>query len=144
MAAKLPEYAKWVKDINPKEVQRDFNALLKELSQKQSFEDVKHLKKIILFARISAVIGLLTMPINPSYIFPAIFISFATFIRWTCIGHHVCHGGYNKVVPKGSKFDRFQFAVGSVWRRLVCKISTTALHIIYYLTHKNTHAIYPL
>ena len=125
MADKLPDYAKWVKDIDPKEVQHDFNALLKELTQKQSNDDVKHLKKIIFFSQVSAVVGLLTMPISPSYIFPAIFISFATFIRWTCIGHHVCHGGYNNVVPKGSNFDRFQFALGSVWRRLVCKIFTT-------------------
>ena len=118
MSSELPPYAKWVEKINPIDVQNDFNSLLKELTKNQSEQDVQHLKRIIFFARLSAIVGLATMPMNPMYVFPAIMISFATFVRWTCIGHHVCHGGYNNVVSKNSQFDRFQFALGSIWKRL--------------------------
>ena len=92
MSSELPPYAKWVEKINPIDVQNDFNSLLKELTKNQSEQDVQHLKRIIFFARLSAIVGLATMPMNPMYVFPAIMISFATFVRWTCIGHHVCHG----------------------------------------------------
>ena len=114
----LPKHAQWVKSLDITAVQSDFNALLKDLTRQQSVEDVKHLEKIIFWAQCSAILGLAALPLKPTYVFPSILIAFATFVRWTCVGHHVCHGGYNGVVQKGSRFDRFQFAVGSIWRRL--------------------------
>ena len=85
MSKQLPSHAKWVEKINPVDVQNDFNALLKELTTNQSEDDVKHLQKIIFSAQVSAIVGLLTMPLNPSYLFPAIFISFATTMNITIV-----------------------------------------------------------
>jgi len=37
-------------------------------------------------------------------------------MRWTMIGHHVCHGGYNAQVGIGDRFHRSTFARGPVAR----------------------------
>ena len=50
--------------------------------------------------------------INPVSIF---LMSVGTMSRWTIIGHHVCHGGFDKCSE--GKINRFKFAVGSVYRR---------------------------
>lgn len=114
----LKKCDEWIRHVNVLELERDFQALEKELSKAQGPDDVAHLHKIILWSQICSVLGLATMALPPSYLFPAVLLATATFIRWTCIGHHVCHGGYNNCVPKGSRFDRFKFAVGNVFRRL--------------------------
>ena len=45
----------------------------------------------------------------------------ATCTRWTMIGHHICHGGYNRQddrrVGGSGRFTSAGFAVGSAWRR---------------------------
>ena len=109
---------KWVEKVDVLAVEKDFNALRRELERQQGSEDVAHLNKILWWSRILNLLGLGFMILPPSYIFPALFLSTAIFIRWGCIEHHVCHGGYNNLVPKGSRFNRFQFAMGSVFRRL--------------------------
>ena len=113
---KLPKHAQWIKSLDITAVQNDFNALLKDLTRQQSVDDLKHLEKIIFWAQCSAIIGLATLPLKPTYVFPSILIAFATFVRWTCIGHHVCHGGYDKA-DTGGRYNRFRFGVGSVYRR---------------------------
>jgi len=44
-----------------------------------------------------------------------------TCTRWTMVGHHICHGGYNRQddVKQGGtgRFTSTGFALGSVWRR---------------------------
>ena len=42
-------------------------------------------------------------------------MSVGTMSRWTIIGHHVCHGGFDKCSE--GKISRFKFGVGSVYRR---------------------------
>ena len=42
-------------------------------------------------------------------------MSIGTMSRWTIIGHHVCHGGFDKCSE--GKYNRFKFGVGSVVRR---------------------------
>lgn len=54
------------------------------------------------------------MMINPISIF---LLSLGTVTRWTIIGHHICHGGFDKCSE--GKFNRFKFGVGSVYRRAV-------------------------
>ena len=43
-------------------------------------------------------------------------MSCGTMSRWTIIGHHVCHGGFDKV-DTTKRYNRFTFAVGSVTKR---------------------------
>ena len=109
---------KWVEKVDVLEVEKDFNNLRRELERQQGSKDVAHLNKIILWSQILNVLGLGFMILSPSYIFPSLLLSTAIFIRWGCIAHHVCHGGYNNVVLKDSRFNRFKFAIGSVFRRL--------------------------
>ena len=109
---------KWVEKVDVLAVKKDFNALRRELERQQGSEDVTHLNKILWWSQILNLLGLGFMILSPSYIFPSLLLSTAIFIRWGCITHHVCHGGYNNVVLKDSRFNRFQFAVGSVFRRL--------------------------
>jgi len=75
-----------------------------------------HLAKIIRWTRTCSVIGALTSCycINPFSIY---LISIGIMTRWAIIGHHVCHGGFDKC-SKG-EYSRFKFGVGSTWRRCV-------------------------
>ena len=118
MVSGLKPCDRWIGNVDVLALEKDFSALGRELAKQQGPADVAHLNKIILWSQLLSVAGLLSMALSPSYVFPALLLSTATFIRWTCIGHHVCHGGYNNCVPKGSRFDRFKFAVGSAFRRL--------------------------
>ena len=52
--------------------------------------------------------------VNPLSIY---LISIGTMTRWTIVGHHVCHGGFDKCSE--GKYNRFKFGVGSTWRRCV-------------------------
>jgi len=52
--------------------------------------------------------------INPLSIY---LLSLGTMSRWTIIGHHVCHGGFDKC--SNGVYNRFKFGVGSLWRRVV-------------------------
>merc|ERR1719174_844091 len=35
------------------------------------------------------------------------------------IAHHTCHGGYDNCHPVKSRWNRFKFAVGSLWNRII-------------------------
>merc|ERR1719359_313229 len=52
---------------------------------------------------------------------PVLGLSTWTCTRWTMIGHHICHGGYNRQddpkVGGTGRFTTYGFAVGSVFRR---------------------------
>jgi hypothetical protein len=60
-----------------------------------------------------ATAGFATFPFNP---ISALCISTAICMRWTMIGHHVCHGGYNAQVGIDNRFHRATFARGPVRR----------------------------
>ena len=44
-------------------------------------------------------------------------LSLGIMTRWAIIGHHICHGGFDKC-SKG-EYSRFKFGVGSIYRRCV-------------------------
>jgi len=92
----------------------DIDDLGKKLAAQQGPADLAHLEKIINWSRLCSWVGALTcwISINPISIF---LMSAGTMSRWTIVGHHVCHGGFDKC--SDGKYNRFKFAVGSVWRR---------------------------
>ena len=94
----------------------DVKELGKTLAEQQGPEDMAHLRKIIRWQRFCVWFGTLTCwyCINPISIY---LISLGCMARWTMIGHHVCHGGYDKC-SKG-EFNRFKFGVGSLYQRCV-------------------------
>ena len=111
------EQDKWLETCDLVGFKNEIEALGKELADNQGEADEQHLHKMMMWNRSLQLLGLLTLGTFPNP-FTVICLSLATFSRWTMIGHHVCHGGYDKV-DKTGRFHRFRFAVGSLYRRLV-------------------------
>jgi len=88
------------------------------LQKQQGQEDVDHLHKMMNWSNACALVGLFTMGYFKLNIISVVALSTWTLTRWVMIGHHVCHGGYDKCHPS-KRFNRFFFAVGSLWRRLI-------------------------
>lgn len=58
-----------------------------------------------------------TMWMGAPNLISIIFLSLWTHSSWTMMGHHACHGGYNRTDASG-RYSSRGFALGSVWRRL--------------------------
>jgi hypothetical protein len=106
----------WLTKFDFTSFSEEIRALGKKLEMEQGPADVTHLNKMITWSNSFAAIGLLTMgfAINPISV---VCLSLYTFSRWTMIAHHVCHGGYEKCHPNKSRWSRFKFGLGSLWRR---------------------------
>jgi len=85
---------------------------LKNLSK----QDYLHLRKLIFVNRFFLMVGFLTAWILPNP-FSMLCISIALHGQWTIVGHHVCHGGYDKVPGTPNRYRSDHFALG--WRRYV-------------------------
>jgi len=108
-----PEDA-WIGKLDHEAFKEDIRALGKELHAQQGPADLAHLNKIILWSRMSMVVGFATMwyCINPISIY---LLSLGCMTRWAIIAHHICHGGFDKCSE--GKYNRFKFGVGSLYRR---------------------------
>ena len=106
----------WISKVDHDAFKEDVKNLGKQLAEAQGTDDVAHLKKIMAWTRACSVVGMATCwyAINPISIY---LLSLGIMVRWTCIGHHVCHGGFDKC-SKG-EYSRFKFGVGSLYRRCV-------------------------
>ena len=114
-ATKLAPEDQWIEKLDIDAFRDEIKQLGKQLAKQQGEKDVAHLRKIVWWSRLSQWVGALTMwyCVNPVSIF---LLSLGCMTRWTCIGHHVCHGGYDKA-DTGGRYNRFRFGVGSVYRR---------------------------
>jgi fatty acid desaturase len=106
----------WVMKLDFEGFGREVNALGKQLLQEGGQDDVNHLNKVISWRNAAAMIGILTMWTVPNPI-TVLALSTWTFASWTMIGHHTCHGGYNRV--DAGKYNSRGFALGSVPRRIM-------------------------
>jgi len=117
-AAKVlaPEDA-WIEHLDHDALKAELGALGKEMAAEAGPEDLAHLHKIVWWSRLCSWVGFATCAwkINPITVF---LLSLGTLTRWTIIGHHVCHGGFDKC-DKSKRYNRFTFGVGSLWRRSV-------------------------
>ena len=79
-----------------------------------SSEKINHLEKIIFWSNILLLFAIFTIWI-PYNIFGIISLSLFIMARWTIVGHHVCHGGYDKcnMIQYNSKV----FGIGSLYRK---------------------------
>lgn len=110
-ATKLSKEDAWISEMDLDAFTVDVANLGKQLSKNQGPADVAHLSKIIWWSRLCQMVGLaLAWRVNPVSIF---LLSLGTMTRWTIVGHHVCHGGFDKI----SKYSRFTFGLGL--RRLI-------------------------
>ena len=110
-------YNAWIKTFDHLSFTNDVKELGLRLNAEQGPADVQHLNKIILWSNLFCAVGLLTMGFGVNAL-TVICLSTWTFSRWTMIGHHVCHGGYDRVHPDKTRFNRFKFGLGSVWARV--------------------------
>ena len=114
----LSKEDEWIDKMDLKAFREDIKELGKRLSDEQGPDDVRHLHKMIMWSNMFTFAGVLTMALPAYYILPAFLLSVGTTTRWTMIAHHTCHGGYDNC-EKSGRFNRFKFAVGSVWRRFL-------------------------
>ena len=111
----------WRKKVDLKAWGAEIRAVEKKYRDAESEEDVKHMKKMLSWTYVLYAIGLATAGIATALPFgvnpiSALCLSTAICMRWTMIGHHVCHGGYNKLVGIGNRWHRSTFARGPVAR----------------------------
>ena len=88
----------------------ELTSLAKMMREREDTGDMDHLLAIVNWTNFIGLIGLATFWYRVSII-PIFCISTYTFVRSFAIGHHTCHGGYDKV-GKGTKYNRFIFALG--------------------------------
>merc|ERR1719440_760916 len=113
----------WAKNLDYKAFRDEVHSLGQRLADGQGQADVKHLKKMIRWSNACGLIGMATMWMGgPARWLSILGLSTWTCTRWTMIGHHICHGGYNRQDnPKlggSGRFTTYGFAVGSVFRRV--------------------------
>lgn len=106
----------WVKKLDFEGFGREVTALGKQLLQDSGDEDVNHLNKVIAWRNAAAVVGIMTMWMTPNPI-TILALSTWTYSSWAMIGHHTCHGGYNRV--DAGKFNSRGFAIGTVTKRVM-------------------------
>ena len=106
-------------------------------TQSQGPDDVAHLDKVIMMSNMCCLVGVLTMGSSVNLL-SVICLSTWTFSRWTMIAHHTCHGGYDKCHPNKSRWNRYRFALGSLWNRL-CDWFDWMMPEAWNAEHNNRH-----
>jgi len=135
--SKLKQCDEWVAKFDVTAFAAEIRELGNRLEKGQGKADVQHLKKMVMWCNICALVGLATMGwgVNPISI---IGLSTWTFSRWTMIAHHTCHGGYDKCHPDKGRWHRFKFAIGSFWRR-ICDWFDWMMPEAWNVEHNNRH-----
>jgi len=116
------ETGKWRENLDLKawgnEVRQVQQEVLAESADMSGEKDMNHMLKIRTWANVSYAAGIVLSGIiglpNP---IAALLVSTGVVARWTMIGHHVCHGGYNAYQTDdqgkvSGKFHRRRFARG--------------------------------
>ena len=121
------ETGKWRENFDLAAWGAEIRELEKELKQDIDQDDVNHLNKILTWANLFYFGGLAVMFATPFFTsafnviggvnpIAAFMMSTAICARWTMVGHHVCHGGYNSVQSESGvvtgRFHRRTFAKG--------------------------------
>lgn len=99
-----------------KEFVRRLDELRRELRKNAGQDDIDHLMKTEWWGRAALFLGYALAWIlpNPVSIF---LISLGRFSRWSMMGHHICHKGYDGIPGLPPRYHSKNFAVG--WRRFI-------------------------
>ncbi len=103
--------------VDQKQLAIDIDNIKKTIG-KPTIEDFRHLKKVELWGRISALIGYAMAWIFPFNPLAALLISTGNVNRWANVAHPVLHGAYDKVPEIPYRYTSKGFANGW-WRRLI-------------------------
>ena len=109
----------WRQNLDLEAFGKDMFELENKLKKEQSQDDVDHLKGVLRFSQFLYAAGIVLAGFcNPlqGNILAAVCLSTAVCARWTMVGHHVCHGGYNRLQKPTERFHRKSFALGPVRR----------------------------
>jgi fatty acid desaturase len=90
----------------------EVRALGERLRAGQGPADELHLAKILTWYYFLFIVGHGTLHWSPN-LMTIMCLSTASFVRWTIVAHHVCHGGYDFT----QTYSRKTFGVGSLFRR---------------------------
>lgn len=103
---------------------QDLQKLGAQLREECTPADLNHLHAVRAVATLCTVVGLGTAWIAPNPI-SVVLISTGVFARWTMVGHHVCHRGYDRLDgPQGKTFgegsrrllDWFDWLLPGAWK----------------------------
>ena len=134
---KLAKCDQWVRDFDLDAFTADMKTLGDELEKNQGPADVAHLNKMIMWSNACGIVGMLTMGLGVNLL-AVVGLSTFTFTRWTMIAHHTCHGGYDKCHPNKNRWNRFKFAIGSLWNRM-CDWFDWMMPEAWNVEHNNRH-----
>ena len=110
-----PEDA-WIAALDYEAFRKDVVALGNELRASSGSDDADHLRKLVGWRNIAAIVGLSTLWVAPNPL-TVVALSTWTYSSWAIIAHHTCHGGYNRV-DAGKRFKSRNFALGLVNRAI--------------------------
>lgn len=128
-----------IENINYLQVKRDIEKVRLKLQQIPDIDSSKHFWRIYNISQFFYWFGLITLPFSPYYIFNWLFLCIGIFSKWTMIGHHVCHGGYDN--NKNVVFNRKTFGIKSVYRRVVDWFDWWLVEA-WNIEHNNLHHYY--
>ena len=89
----------------------ELNALRSRVMAESGAEDLQHLYKIQRWGRMATGLGLATAALVPNPL-SAFFLALGKFTRWTMMGHHVLHKGYDGVPGVPAAYTSKVFARG--------------------------------
>jgi len=127
----------WLEKFDLAKFKNDIKELGDSFEKQQGENDVKHLNKMVNWSNACGIVGLGLMGFGVNLL-SVIGLSTFTFTRWTMIAHHTCHGGYDKCHTKKERWNKFKFAIGSVWRR-TCDWFDWMLPEAWNVEHNNRH-----
>lgn len=133
----LKKEDKWIEKFDVAGFTDEIRALGETLDSQQGEEDVRHLRKMVAWSNTCGAVGLLTMGFGINVV-SILGLSLFTFTRWTMIAHHTCHGGYDRCHPEKNRWNRFKFALGSLWRRM-CDWLDWMMPEAWNVEHNNRH-----
>ncbi len=128
-----------LENINYLQLKRDIEDIRLKLEQIPDIDSSKHFWRIYNISQFFYWFGLITLPLNPYYIFNWLSLCIGIFSKWTMIGHHVCHGGYDN--NKDVIFNRKTFGIKSVYRRTVDWLDWWLVEA-WNIEHNNLHHYY--
>jgi fatty acid desaturase len=77
-------------------------------------DQMAHLNRMVLISNIFRAIGLACAVLAPNPL-TWFCLSMYTMMRWVIVGHHTCHGGYDRA-DNTKHYNRFKFAIGPLRR----------------------------
>ena len=135
-------YDEWTQRLDYPGFRKEVHELGQRLSNEQGEADVKHLQRMILWSNLCGGVGIATMWMSSPLgrLLSIVGLSTWTCTRWTMVGHHICHGGYNRQDTDELKgrYTANGFAVGTVYRRVRDWLDWR-LPEAWHVEHNNLH-----